>query len=317
MKFERRLGEFEERESTIGQKFWTLKKWKQNELEALYRRLKPLVFVYLKKDCLDLPPIQYEIVDLEPSKEMNRTTRLLVKGETNALSIVNKLRQLSDGFQYNYTYDEKLNKEVRGETTFVGSPKIQQLEEDLDEYEDVGRVIVYAGFDASVQIISEKCVSKGWVVLEITGKGWNVYVPQDWRIDNGLGENPSTELCLNEMDRSTNMYIIPKLALVANPEAGGEGNEFSASPVIIYYSNTNKGASRMQSEARAHSNNMDKQRGLLVKDYCHLKTDYKIRESLLNKKDLQAITMGDLSIILNEEDGHELDTSKETAQVFS
>ena len=51
----------------------------------------------------------------------------------------------------------------------------------------------------------------------------------------------------------------------------------------------------MQSEARAHSNNMDKQRGLLVKDYCHLPTDYKIRESLVIKKDLQAITMGDLS----------------------
>ena len=42
---------------------------------------------------------------------------------------------------------------------------------------------------------------------------------------------------------------------------------------------------------------MDKMRGLLVKDYCHLPSDYKIRESLILKKDLQAITLGDIQSV--------------------
>lgn len=306
MLFERRLGKFEQQESGIGQLYWRLVEWKQDELTALYKRLKPIVFIFLKKDCLDLPPIEYEIVDLQPSKEMLRTAKLITKNTLNTLSCLNKLRQLSDGFQYQYEYDEKENTKKRTGTEFVGSPKIDQLKDDLDEYKDTGRIIIYAGFQGSLDIITKECLKKGWVVLQIDSRGWNIFTPIVDKDENDLkGQNYETvigqkidiDLCLQEMDRSTNKWILDKLAIVANPEAGGEGNEFSASPIIIYYSNTNKGASRMQSEARAHSNNMDKMRGLLVKDYCHLPSDYKIRASLINKKDLQAITMGDIQSV--------------------
>lgn len=315
MAFERRLGEFEQCESGIGQLYWRLKNWKQQELHALYRRLKPIVFIFLKKYCLDLPEKQYEIVDLEPSKEMLRTAKLMTKQDFNALSLRTKLRQLSDGFLYKYEYNEKLNKKERKGYDFVGSPKLDQLKEDLEEYSEAsttniagrnvvscGRIIIYAGFHGSIELITEVCCAHGWVVLNIDSRGCTINLPdktsegslQGQSYESALGQKVTEELCLNEMDRSTNLGIIDKLAVVANPEAGGEGNEYSASPVIIYYSNPDKGAARMQSEDRAHSDNMDKVRGLLIKDYCHLPYDYKVRDTLLNKKDLQAITMGDI-----------------------
>lgn len=306
MLFERRLGDWEQQESSIGQLYWRLKAWKTEELNALYQRLKPVVFIFLKKDCLDLPPIEYEIVDLVPSKEMLRTAKLITKNTLNSLSCINKLRQLSDGFQYQYEYNEEENTKKRIGAEFVGSPKIDQLKIDLDEYKDTGRIIIYAGFQGSLDIITETCLMQGWVVLQIDSRGWNIFLPTVDRDENDLkgqpyetviGEKVTIDLCLQEMDRSSNKGVLDKLAIVANPEAGGEGNEFSASPVIIYYSNTNKGSARMQSEARAHSNNMDKMRGLLVKDYCHLPSDYKIRESLILKKDLQAITLGDIQSV--------------------
>ena len=101
---------------------------------------------------------------------------------------------------------------------------------------------------------------QGWVVLQIDSRGWNIFLPTVDRDENDLkgqpyetviGEKVTIDLCLQEMDRSSNKGVLDKLAIVANPEAGGEGNEFSASPVIIYYSNTNKGSARMQSEACA------------------------------------------------------------------
>lgn len=310
--FERRLGKFEQRESSIGQEYWHLIEWDQQQLNALYRRLKPIVFIFLKKDCLDLPPIQYEIADLPPTKEMLRTAKLITKNTLNTLSCINKLRQLSDGFQYQYEYDEVKNIKKRTDTLYVGSPKLDQLKEDLIEYSEActtnisgknavacGRLIIYAGFKGSIDIITKTCLEEGWVVLQIDARGWQIATPTVEELvgqsfNSVLGQKIDVDLCLQEMDRSTNTGLIDKLVIVANPEAGGEGNEFSAAPVIIYYSNSNNGKARMQSEARPHSNNMDKAKGLLIKDYCHLPSDYKIRESLMAKKDLQAITMGDI-----------------------
>jgi hypothetical protein len=58
----------------------------------------------------------------------------------------------------------------------------------------------------------------------------------------------------------------------------------------------------MQSEARAHSDNMDKVRGLTVIDYCLLPTDKKIRDRLMMKKDLQSLSMGELKQVFTSED---------------
>lgn len=279
--FERRLGVYTQRENNVGGLYWHLEKWKEDEVYKLYKRLSPLVQVHLKKDCLDLPDKIYEIRKLEPSKMLLRVAQTIVDNEVHTLQAINKLRQLSDGFQYEYKYDEYTNAKTRSGMNFVGTPKIAQLEDDLDLHEDVGRLIVYAGFQGSVDIITETCVNKGWTVLRCDGRGWSVF-----------GGTYTVDFCLSQMDRSSDDGTIPKLVFVANPESGGVGLELSSSPSIIYYSNTNKGEARMQSEDRAHSANMDVDRGLGIIDYCLLPTDYTIRDSLMKKKDLQSLSMG-------------------------
>ena len=154
---------------------------------------------------------------------------------------------------------------------------------------------MYGGYTGTINIICNIATSFGWTVLRADGSGWKLYYPtgeeQDWTVD----------FALSQMDRSIDDGSIERLCFVAQTEAAGTGLELSAAPAVIFYSNSNNGAARMQAEDRPHSNNMDKDRGLVIKDYCHLPSDYTIRESLLNKKDLQAISMGQLKNVYKED----------------
>jgi SNF2 family DNA or RNA helicase len=72
----------------------------QNEVAKLYRRMKGLVLVQFKKDCLDLPELQYREILCEPTAETLRAARLLQKKVPSAIVGLTLLRELSDGFQY-------------------------------------------------------------------------------------------------------------------------------------------------------------------------------------------------------------------------
>jgi SNF2 family DNA or RNA helicase len=71
-----------------------------NEIAKLYRRMKGLVDIKFKKDCLDLPDKIYTPIILEPSKEISRLAKLVELTSTTAIQTLTKLRELSDGFQY-------------------------------------------------------------------------------------------------------------------------------------------------------------------------------------------------------------------------
>jgi hypothetical protein len=298
-KLGRNLGQWKQQEGLMGQIFWQLDKtpdnpsgWIREKVFDLYRRLKPLVQVHLKENCLDLPAKRYVVIDIPPSKELLRVAKTIAETAENVLATINTLRQLSDGFSYIKEYDEATNKVKRTGVEFVGSPKLDRLRLDLDEHEDIGRLIVYSGFQGSVDLITRVCLEKGWVVLQADGRGWDVKLPTQFESDSEAKNAWTTDFCLNQLDRSTNDGTIEKLVFVAQSDSAGTGLELSASPTIIYYSNTNNGSARMQSEDRAHSANMDKNRGLTIIDYCHLPSDYAIRDSLLQKKDVQRLSMG-------------------------
>ena len=122
-------------------------------------------------------------------------------------------------------------------------------------------------------------------MLKVDGRGWEVLNALD-SVETALGEMHGG---MKPRDRK-----IEKLAFVAQADSASTGIELSASPVIIYYSNSFKGEARMQSEDRAHSNNMDKERGLLIKDYFNLPSDALVKRNLSSKKRLQSITLGDI-----------------------
>ena len=311
-KLTKRIGNCELIDIGPGNKVFKLKKtekypegWITEEVDKLYRRLRGLVSIYFKKDCLDLPDKVYEIVTLKPNKRVLTLAKFITQNETTSIAAINKLMQLSDGFQYEYEYDEKKNVKKRTGAKWLDDTKLRQLELDLNEHEDTGRLVIYAGFEASVNRITTLCEALDWTVMQIDGRGTKIKISHSDNIrlaEGSLNHSDFTESSLlNEMDRSTDTGRIAKLVLVAQADSAGTGLELSATPTIIYYSNTNKGESRMQSEDRAHSMNMDKNRGLTIIDYINLPTDKRIRDSLLSKKKLQAISMGDLENILKEQ----------------
>jgi hypothetical protein len=71
-----------------------------NEVDRLYRRLKGLVLVQFKKDCLNLPEKIYEVIQVKPTVEMLRAAKLIASQSSRAATALTLLRELSDGFQY-------------------------------------------------------------------------------------------------------------------------------------------------------------------------------------------------------------------------
>lgn len=71
-----------------------------NEVALLYKRMKGLVFVKFKKDCLGLPDKQYKVIELRPTAEMQRSATIINAKAPAAIQALTLLRELSDGFQY-------------------------------------------------------------------------------------------------------------------------------------------------------------------------------------------------------------------------
>lgn len=90
-----------------------------NEVARLYKRMQGLVLVMFKKDCLDLPEKQYQLIRLKPSASVLRAAKLISQSAPRAITALTLLRELSDGFQYR---DKIVGTEVcplcRGERTF-------------------------------------------------------------------------------------------------------------------------------------------------------------------------------------------------------
>lgn len=268
----------------------------KEKVMELAPRLRGLVKIFFLKDCIDLPPIRYERVRLKAPKSLLRVAKLITETSNGQLEVRKRLRQLSDGFEYEKEYNEDRNEYVRSGSQFLGSAKIEQLKQDIEEYEEVGRMVVYAAFTASIDIVRKVFLSAGWHVLQLNSDK-ALWTPDGVR----LGNDASIQLGLDQMDRSTNDYKIPKLAVVADTGSGGTGLEMSASPITIYYSNNDNGEGRMQSRFRTYSLNMDKERGCTIKDYILLHTDEKILDQQEGKQEMQDISMGDFASIINKQ----------------
>jgi len=72
-----------------------------NEVLNLNNRMRGLVMIKLKKDCLDLPDKQYKKVYCKPTKKTLAAARLIQDTAGSAIKALTALRQLSDGFLYN------------------------------------------------------------------------------------------------------------------------------------------------------------------------------------------------------------------------
>lgn len=280
-----------------------------NEIEALYRRMKGLVTVKFKKDCLDLPDKIYRQVMCKPKVQTLNAARLLVSGAPSAAVALIWLRELSDGFQYQDVPTTRPHKECEGKgcdlcdmtglswhdvtkTVEVPCPKEDALIELLDEHEDVGRLVVYAGFTGSIHRIERVCQKYQWETIRVDGKGWKM---------SNQFINTSEDALYRFQDKTVDERIV----FIGHPGSAGMGLTLTASPSIVYYSNDFNAESRIQSEDRIHRPGMDVNRGATIIDLIHLPSDLKVLMNLQKKRDLQAMTLGDMKasmeIVLDEE----------------
>ena len=267
----------------------------------------------MSKDVLTLPELTKEIIRLPVSEEVEKAARLAANSAQNAAQALNRLRQLSDGFQYGGVHvcsdcegmgqivvptgdsEEPLNcfacqghgfVQSAGEVRRAPGPKDDRLRYDLSLNEEVGRIVIYAGYHASVDRCVEICQEEGWPVLRCDGRGWK------WFLGHGREEHWSELDLLREMDLSTRSNLLEQLALVGHPASVGLGQNLTAARENIFYSNDFNAESRMQAEKRSHRGGQT--RNVVIKDYCHLPTDEFVLRNLEQKRTMQSITLGEV-----------------------
>jgi hypothetical protein len=305
----------------------------KNEVAFLYKRMKGLVGVKFKKDCLDLPDKQYQVIRCDPNAETIRMAKMIVATATSTAKCLTLLRELSDGFQYketvsgkdkcptcfgnkfymqwvytgpetdeqvdtplDYEKDPNWTKQegpcpqcgatgeidtVSRETVFIDTPKEQVLRDLIDQHDEVGRIVIYGGFTGSV----DRCVNivqsiQGWEYIRVDGRGYS----------SSIGGNPTGLLQAFQEYKDK----FPRIAFIGQPGAAGTGLTLTASPSIVYFSNDFNAVSRIQSEDRIHRLGMDTNRGAMIYDIFHLPSDEYVFNNLQKKRELQAISLGEL-----------------------
>lgn len=281
-----------------------------NEVAKLNRRMKGLVSVVFKKDCVDLPEKVYRIVEIPPDKSTLRAAGLIKNTSKRAIEGLIKLRELSDGFQYkevetggeicsNCKGEKQINNEACNFCSGVGKtktfareairvacPKDDALVEELENVEDVGRIVIYAGFTESIDRVVDICKKQGWLTVRVDGRGCQSDVADS--IDESVY-------------KFQNDTSIDKIAFIGHPGSAGEGLTLTKAPCIVYYSNDFNGGYRAQSEDRIHRIGMDVNRGATIIDFIHLPTDRLVLDNLMKKRELQSITLGELQEALTLE----------------
>jgi hypothetical protein len=319
-----------------------------NEVAKLYDRLKGLVVVKHKKDCLDLPDKIYRTVICKPNNSTLRVARAIAGSSANAVTAFVQLRELSDGFQYRETeagmgtcphcsgkkqveewYDpedpearyaavdmlddelvSKLTKHLvecpncngSGEvkiyqrtTREIPTPKEAALLDLLDENEEQGRIVIFAGFTGSVDRCTNICLRERWDVVRLDGRGYHVFRSESDGSVKDLHLSDDEALAYwSDMDNT-------RVAFVAQPDSGGMGLTLTEASMVVFWSNSYTAEYRSQAEDRIHRPGMDFNKGATIVDLIHLPTDARAIEVLRENRRLELLTMGEVMDVLKNE----------------
>jgi hypothetical protein len=165
-------------------------------------------------------------------------------------------------------------------TKEVPCPKDKVVRDLLEECEETGRIVLFAGFTGSVDRVASICRKAGWDVVRCDGRGWSVTSGNEVVVD----EEP--------LDYWANLEAHPRVAFVAHPESGGMSLTLRESRMVVFFSNTFKPEYRIQAEARIQSIGKDNP-GLLIVDIFHLPSDRRVREVIREDRRLELMTMGE------------------------
>ena len=306
----------------------------KNEVAYLYERLKGLVTIKHKKDCLSLPEKRYRRMICKPSKSILRVAESVMASAPNAVTGVTLLRELSDGFQYREEQDgmtrcthckdgmvsdwfdpanpdehyagidmlppevsarlveQKVPCPVCGGSKEVPKfiriarelpcPKDAALRMLLDENEETGRLVVFAGFTGSVDKVVRLCLKEKWNVVRCDQGSFQVFT------------HDGAEVTEEPLDYWANMDHA-RVAFCAHPESGGMSLTLVEARTAVYWSNSWKPEYRAQSEDRIHRMGMDLNKGCLIVDLIHLPTDVRVLDVICENRRLELMTMGEFA----------------------
>lgn len=175
----------------------------------------------------------------------------------------------------------QMDKIVR-ETIEVPCPKDKALVELLEENEEVGRLVVFAGFTGSVDRIAKLCTAKKWSVVLLDGRGL--------RALDASGKPISGAAPLDYWSDLSNERVV----WVSHPESGGMGFTLTEARMAVFWSNSFKSEYRTQAEDRIHRPGMDTNKGCWIVDLIHLPSDEKALETVKEDRRLELMTLGDL-----------------------
>lgn len=174
------------------------------------------------------------------------------------------------------------------ETVECDTPKLEALKDILENKEEDGRLIVYAGFTGTIDRICGTVMNpkggKKWNYIRIDGRGWHS--------DLGITD-PQRLIKIFQEDRETYSNVV----IVAHPGSAGMGLTLTASDTTVYYSNDFNAESRIQSEDRNYRIGT---RGCNIIDLLHLPVDKLVVDNLKSKRDMMKVTMGDLERVLED-----------------
>lgn len=184
----------------------------------------------------------------------------------------------------------------------VSCLKDDALREIIEAHEDVGRLVVYAGFTASVDRVVDIFTKMGWSVVRVDGRGWKGF--------DRNGEQLSAD--------ATELYEKlwwgegeQRVAFVAQASTAGHGLNLTRAPTEVFFSNDFNYENRVQAVARPHRPGIEKtlercgRSSVTIIDLIHLPVDEFVLKNHALKRQLQAITLGQLQSEMKETEGSE------------
>lgn len=178
----------------------------------------------------------------------------------------------------------------------VACPKKRALRNLLDENEETGRLVVFAGFTGSVDRVVRICHAEGWEVVRCDGRGFLVTKADGTTITD-----------IPPLDYWADLENNLRVAFVAHPESGGMSLTLTEARMAVYWSNSFKPEYRIQSEERIHRKGMDENLGCTIVDLIHLPTDDRVLEVIRANRKLELMTMGELTHDINWDDAADED----------
>ena len=172
-------------------------------------------------------------------------------------------------------------------TREVPCPKDAALKMLLDENEEVGRIVVFAGFTGSVDRIVKLCLKEKWDVVRCDQGNFQVFAAKSDGPDGALATEEEPLDYWANMDHG-------KVAFVANPESGGMSLTLVEARMAVYWSNSWKPEYRVQSEDRIHRKGMDENLGCTIVDLIHLPSDGRVLDVIRANRKLELMTMGEI-----------------------